>query len=110
MDLASFVDDDLLREIIRDEISAAYLINADLISNYERFFENFLPDSLEYIGIVSTDIPPSIIKASLIKAKEPMSVKCFVSSKLPKGRILVILMKKHKDDERISVIETNNPK
>ncbi|WP_231961097.1 DUF4898 domain-containing protein [Saccharolobus sp. A20] len=106
MDLPSFVDEDLLTEMIKEEISSVYLINTDLISNYEKFFENFLPDSIQYTCFVSSDIPITTIKNSLIKAKEPLNVKCFLSSKLPKGRILIIL-NRPKDNEKIPITQTN---
>ncbi|MEM4085447.1 MAG: DUF4898 domain-containing protein [Saccharolobus sp.] len=102
-ELSSHIDEDLLKLVTIEEILSAYLINIKVISDYERFFSFFIPDSLEYIVFVSPDISPQTIKISLIKAKEPLQVSCYVSSKLPPKTIIIIAMKNVKKAEEEAV-------
>ncbi|MEM3940097.1 MAG: DUF4898 domain-containing protein [Saccharolobus sp.] len=102
-ELSSHIDEDLLKLVTIEDILSAYLINIKIISDYERFFSFFIPDSSEYIVFVSPDISPQTIKISLIKAKESLQVSCYVSSKLPPKTIIIIAMKNVKKAEEEAV-------
>ncbi|XDF44256.1 DUF4898 domain-containing protein [Saccharolobus solfataricus] len=92
-ELETYVDEDLLRVINREQINFIYFINARIISSYEKFFRSFIPDSTKYLVLVSSDLHLKFIKESVIRAKEPLEVSCYVSSKLPPMSFLIIGLK-----------------
>ena len=92
-ELETYVDEDLLRIINREQINFIYFVNARIISSYEKFFRSFIPDSTKYLILVSYDLPLKLIKESIIRAKEPLEVSCYVSSRLPPKSFLIIGLK-----------------
>ncbi|WP_218260278.1 DUF4898 domain-containing protein [Saccharolobus shibatae] len=89
-ELESYLDDDLLKLLNKEDIRYIFLINTKIISNFEKFFSTFLPDSVKYFVAISSDLPVKIIKESLIRAKDALEVSCYITSKLPPKSMIVI--------------------
>ncbi|MCH4816509.1 MAG: DUF4898 domain-containing protein [Saccharolobus sp.] len=89
-ELESYLDDDLLKLLNKEDIRYIFLINTKIISNFEKFFSTFLPDSVKYFVAIPPDLPVKIIKESLIRAKDALEVSCYITSKLPPKSMIVI--------------------
>ncbi|QGA54131.1 DUF4898 domain-containing protein [Sulfolobus sp. E5-1-F] len=89
-ELDYYLDDDLLKLLNKEDIRYIYLINVKIISNFEKFFTTFIPDSIKYFVVVSPDLPIKIIKESLARAKDALEVSCYISSKLLQKSMIVI--------------------
>ncbi|ACP37514.1 conserved hypothetical protein [Sulfolobus islandicus M.14.25] len=89
-ELESYLDDDLLKLLKKEDIRHIFLINTKIISNFEKFFSTFLPDSVKYFVVISSDLPVKIIKESLIRAKDTLEVSCYITSKLPQKSMIII--------------------
>nr|WP_009989001.1 DUF4898 domain-containing protein [Saccharolobus solfataricus] len=100
-ELGDYLDDDLLKLLNKEDIRHIYLINVKLISNFEKFFTTFLPDSIKYFVVISSDLPIKLIKESLARAKDALEVSCYISSKLPPKSMIVIGLKSVSKKEEV---------
>ncbi|WP_338604537.1 DUF4898 domain-containing protein [Sulfolobus tengchongensis] len=89
-ELEEYLDDDLLKLVKLEEVDKVYYIKSTIIASYEKFFSTFLPSYVKYFVVVSRDLPNKLIKESLIRAKDPLEVSCYISAKLPEKSILIV--------------------
>ena len=85
-DLQRYIEDDLVNLIGRNNIKFCIKINPKIITSFQYFFKNFVPQAESYLIIVPHSLDK---KTDIIANKDELRATIFFSSKL-KDEVLII--------------------